>query len=199
VRVTVGAVLAATFPWDVAIVAVSTLTAGLGATWWSARTARANQFQSWRAEQQRAAAEQLLRAFSELYGALSVACKQPPGSTSLEADDWAVWGAAIERISLVGHPEIVTRVITLDREIWKLHQGIRMLDGLDKDEWLEFTFPVQAARADFVRAVRGVLGCEPGEIEHRGGKPDPDDPIWTEEYWQTRRENIAAASSDVPV
>jgi hypothetical protein len=36
-------VLAAAFPWDVAIAALSTLVAGLGAAWWAGRLARAGQ------------------------------------------------------------------------------------------------------------------------------------------------------------
>jgi len=189
--------VAAAFPWDVAIVAGSTLIAGIGATWWAGRIARATQTTQWRLEEQRAAAEQLLRAWSDMYVALANASQEdrrspdgPPGRGSGPLTDFTEWVAALERLSLVADKSLVERAVALDTQVWQLHKRLRELGGLANVEWHQNTQPVHDARLDFVNTARRVLGSET-PVDNTSGRPPLDDPLWSQD-WNAERSRLEA-------
>lgn len=189
--------IAAVFPWDVAIAAGSTLVAGIGATWWAGRTARATQSTHWRLEAQRAAVEQILREFSAVYIALANAAREGRRSPQVHGRsgsgplaDFTEWVAALQRLSIVANRSLVERAVALDAEVWRLHKRVRELGGLVRVEWGQNTQPVLNARLDFVNAARKMLGSD-SPVDETLGRPPLDDPLWTMD-WSAERQRLTA-------
>lgn len=193
--------LAASFPWDVAITAVSTIAAGLGATLLAARSAHSYQVTQWRLEEQCRAAQMVLEAWTDLYLALSAARRQgrpargEDGWSSGPVADTSAWNSALERLALVADPELVERARDLDGEMWRLSTRIKELGALDGSAWLKHTTAAKDARRRFLNAARSALGAS-RPITTPQGKPPEDDPIWDADYWAAERQRLRPSKGE---
>lgn len=158
------------------------------ATWLGARAARAAQDDHWRLEQERAAAEMALAAWSMIHIALAAERSDdgemgPSSTGSGPRVDFTEWSAALERLALVGSPDVVRAASDLDSQLWRLHRRVRMVGGeLAHVEWPEVTRPVHEMRLRLVNAVRGSGGLRP--VTQVWGRPASDDEIWSDDYWR---------------
>lgn len=104
---------------------------------------------------------------------------------------WEEWNEALDIISLVGAPEVVSAASGIDREFWLLSASIK--DGIitDVESWNQHRRPLEEARLIFINTVRSkVSGADsllnrspvarpahlPASFSNFRGTPPPRDP-----------------------
>jgi hypothetical protein len=188
-------VVGAAFPWDVAITAVSTIVAGLGAAVLTARGTRRAEVRQWRLEQQRQAAEVVLKEWSDLYLSLTQARRERRTARSRDGRwlgpvvEVGPWNAALERLALVADRHLVESARDLDREMWRLIRRVGELGDLAYEDWAAKAETAKEARRTFTNTARRTVGLTDPIVSPQG-RPDDSDPIWDPAYWASERERL---------
>jgi hypothetical protein len=176
---------------DVVIGIIGALAGSVTGSYLTATLTRRNNSTEWLKNEQNVSLNQVLTEAAAVFVLLNRRYRR----VITDPMDWEPWRRIVTQASLVLPGSVFEAVCELDRQVFILNLAVKNSPrDLGDGVWQKLSVPWRQAREELIDTARVVSGVT-GSLTRSGGRPSPDEEVWSASYWMSCFQELEAAES----